>query len=265
MVHYTPNSGHISFSGGTSSAQDPPPSCLYLDFEFQAGKKWYQQVDTCLSKCMASHLSWLSVKHRIASTDTDSFLFYAHSSFSNLLLFPIFIPLRGDPPNSLPISCGTFCLKVYYCVPAQICSTPTYCFLFAGRGLSCSKAKTPSSLWSCWYCWLLPWILCPLYTCSLIFLLLSWLLFWHLPLLSFQCHVPQWCSWPSSHTYLGSMIHQLLFLRRLCSAHLHPLDMIFIFPVYLLNWSTCPGSACPSLCSESFWTVSWFFSVHLFS
>lgn len=98
-------------------------------------------MDTCLSKCVASNLSWLSVKHRIASTDTDSFLFYAHSSFSNLLLFPIFIPLRGDPPNSLPISCGTFCHKVHYCVPAQICSMSTYCFLFAGRGLSCSRLK----------------------------------------------------------------------------------------------------------------------------
>lgn len=115
------------------------------------------------------------------------------------------------------------------------------------------KTKIPSPLWSCWYCWLLlPWILYSLYTCSLISLLLSWLVFWHLPLLSFQCHVPQLGSRSSSHIYLGSITHQLLFLRMLCSAHLHPLYMLLTFAVYRLNWFNCSGSACPSICSKSF-------------
>lgn len=144
-------------------------------------------MDTCLSKFMASNLSWPSVKHRRASA--VSFFF----SSPNLLLLPIFIPLRRDLPNSLPTSCGSFCHKVHFCVPAQVCSMSIHLFLFTGKRPLLFKAKSLSSLWSCWYCWLLPpWILYSLRTCGLIFLLLSWLLLWKLPLLTFKCHIPHY-------------------------------------------------------------------------
>lgn len=56
-----------------------------------------------------------------------------------LLLLPIFIPLRHDLASSLPTSCGSFCHKVHYCVPAQVCSMSIHHFLFTG--FSCSRLK----------------------------------------------------------------------------------------------------------------------------
>lgn len=41
-------------------------------------------------------------------------------------------------------------------------------------------------------------------------------------------------------------------LSGLCNPHLHPLYMLFIFPVYQLNWSICPGYACPLIYWKTF-------------
>lgn len=94
-------------------------------------------MDTCLSKFMASNLSWPSVKHRIDSSVDFSMLTAASS---NLLLLPIFIPLRHDLPHSLLHLVHSV---IKYITVSQLKSVlcPLIFSHLQERRLSCSRLK----------------------------------------------------------------------------------------------------------------------------
>ena len=158
----------------------------------------------------------------------------AGSSFSRHPHSPISIPLRRAlpaPPHEVPAALA-------WRHPSSQLSRRPPVRLCPQRPLSCSRL-VPSSLCSADAVDRPPGTLCSRHLEALS----------SISLCSLTAH-PSILSMVLLSHCLSHLIHRLPFLSRLCSPPLHHLHNLFIFLVYLLHWSTCPGSVCLSVCSQ---------------